>query len=183
LNGAPRGRFAWCPLEVIGLTRTSHTDIESTPVQAALNPRELGTIELFEPFIEGLPGLEDFDYIWLLTWLGQLEASGERPPLRQIPFLLRPQRRSVGIFAMRGPRRVNPIGLSLVRLLEVSGRHIRFAGVDMVDETPVIDLKPYVTRFDRPAGNPRCGWFDTVTMPDGATPATLGRHVEEGEPP
>lgn len=80
----------------------------------------------------------------------------------------------MGIFATRGPRRVNPIGLSLVRLTEVSGRVIGFAGVDLLDGTPVIDLKPYVTRFDRPEGEPRCGWFDTVEMREGVSPADLG---------
>jgi len=183
VNCAPPGRSARCPIEVIGLIRTSHTDFESTPLQAALNPGELGTIELFEPFVEGLSGLEEFDYLWLLTWLDTSGEPGERAPMKQIPFLLRPQQRSMGIFAARGPRRPNPIGLSLVRLLEVTGPRIQFAGVDMVDETPVIDIKPYVTRFDRPGGHPRCGWFDTVILPEGATPAALNRPISEREPP
>lgn len=50
---------------------------------------------------------------------------------------------------------------------------MRFAGVDLLDGTPVIDLKPYVTYFDRPDGEPRCGWFDTVVMREGVTPADL----------
>jgi tRNA (Thr-GGU) A37 N-methylase len=79
----------------------------------------------------------------------------------------------MGIFATRGPRRVNPIGLSLIQLLEVTGRAVVFAGVDLLDGTPVIDLKPYVTRFDRPPGNPRCGWFDELTISDGTTPEQL----------
>jgi tRNA (Thr-GGU) A37 N-methylase len=84
----------------------------------------------------------------------------------------------MGIFATRGPRRVSPFGLSLVQLLDVSGRFVSFAGVDLLHGTPVIDLKPYVTRFDRPAGEPRCGWFDTVPMPDGITPAELEQRDE-----
>jgi tRNA (Thr-GGU) A37 N-methylase len=63
----------------------------------------------------------------------------------------------MGIFATRGPRRVNPIGPSRIQLLQVTGQTVEFAGVDPVDGTPVIDLNPYVTRFDRPPGNPRCG--------------------------
>lgn len=88
-----------------------------------------------------------------------------------MPFLLRPQQRLVGIFATRGPRRVNPIGLSLIRLTAVTDRAVKFAGVDMLDGAPVLDIKPYVTRFDRPPGEPRCGWFDEITMTDGTTPA------------
>jgi tRNA (Thr-GGU) A37 N-methylase len=55
----------------------------------------------------------------------------------------------------------------------VTGPVIRFAGVDLLDGTPVIDLKPYVARFDRPPGEPRCGWFDTVPITDGLRPADL----------
>ena len=90
-----------------------------------------------------------------------------------MPFLLRSQQRRVGIFATRGPRRINPIGLSLIQIIEVAGTSVTFAGVDVVDGTPVIDLKPYVTRFDRPAGDPRCGWFDQVSIDERATPAYL----------
>jgi tRNA (Thr-GGU) A37 N-methylase len=81
----------------------------------------------------------------------------------------------VGIFATRGPRRVNPIGLSLVQVLAVTGATVEFAGVDMLDGTPVLDLKPYVARFDRPPGEPRSGWFDDVTISDGVTPGELAQ--------
>jgi tRNA (Thr-GGU) A37 N-methylase len=81
----------------------------------------------------------------------------------------------MGIFATRGPRRVNPVGLSLIQLLEVTGRAVTFAGVDLLDGTPVIDLKPYVTRFDRPPGDPRCGWFDQITIADDTTAEQLGQ--------
>ncbi len=161
-----------CPLEVIGLVRTPHGDRASTPIQAALNAAETGTVEVFDQYVEGLIGLEEFDYLWLITWLDRRESE-DRPPLTQVPYLLGAAPRSMGVFAMRGPRRVNSIGLSLVRLVEVSGSRITFAGVDLVDRTPLIDIKPYVTRFDRPDGQPTCGWFDTVAMPQGATPASL----------
>jgi tRNA (adenine37-N6)-methyltransferase len=169
---ATSGHELACPLEIIGVARTAHVITETTPVQAALNPDEEGTIEIFEPYLAGLGGLEDFDYAWLLTWLHHPHTA-EEPQMRQVPFLLRPQKRQMGIFATRGPRRVNPLGLSLVRVVSVVGAAVCFAGVDLLDGTPVLDLKPYVTRFDRPAGEPRCGWFDTVPLPDGITPADL----------
>jgi tRNA-Thr(GGU) m(6)t(6)A37 methyltransferase TsaA len=163
-----------CPLETIGVVRSSRTSSERTPVQAALNRGEHAVIEVFEAYAEGLAGLDGFDYAWLISWLHEPRESATGPaPLTQIPFLLRPEQREMGVFAMRGPRRVNPIGLSLVQVLEVAGRRVRFAGVDLLDGTPVIDLKPYVTRFDRPEGEPRCGWFDTVPLPDGVTPSDL----------
>ena len=58
----------------------------------------------------------------------------------------------MGVFAIRSPRRVNPIGLSLVRILNVPGSRVEFAGVDLLDGTPVLDVKPYVGRFDQPPG-------------------------------
>jgi tRNA-Thr(GGU) m(6)t(6)A37 methyltransferase TsaA len=162
-----------CPLEVIGIVRSSHTSPASTPIQSSLNRGEHGAVEVHEPFVEGLAGLADFDYVWLVTWLHRPDSPGEPAPLTQVPFLLRPQERAMGIFATRGPRRVNPIGLSLVRVLEVAKARLRFAGVDLLDGTPVIDIKPYVTRFDRPDGDVHCGWFDTVPMAEAVTPADL----------
>jgi tRNA-Thr(GGU) m(6)t(6)A37 methyltransferase TsaA len=168
------------PLAVIGVVRSVHTEPETTPIQAALNRAGHGTIEIAEPYREGLAGLDGFGYAWLLTWLhqpgrqdGQPGRRDGQPPLRQVPYLLRSQQREMGIFATRGPRRVNPIGLSLIQLLGVTPEAVTFAGVDVVDGTPVIDLKPYVTRFDRAPGDPPCGWFDEVDITDGATPADL----------
>ena len=161
------------PLPVIGVVHTSHAELEATPIQAGLNRAEQGTIDIAGRYQEGLDGLAEFDYAWLMTWLHRLAEPGHEPPLRHVPFLLRSQRRTMGIFATRGPKRINPIGLSLIQILGVTGPVIRFAGVDLVDGTPVIDLKPYVTRFDRPAGEPRCGWFDQVTISDGVTPEQL----------
>ena len=163
------------PLPVIGIVRTSYTELEATPIQAGLNQAGRGTIDIAEAYQEGLDGLAEFDYAWLLTWLHKPDSPASVPPLRQVPFLLRSQARRMGVFATRGPRRINPIGLSLIRLLDVTGPVIAFAGVDLIDGTPVIDIKPYVTRFDRPAGDPRCGWFDHLTINDGATPGQLAQ--------
>jgi len=161
------------PLRVIGVVRTAYTELATTPIQAGLNRAEQGTIEIAGRYLEGLDGLAEFDYAWLVTWLHRPAERSSDPPLRQVPFLLRAQQRTMGMFAARGPRRLNPIGLSLIQLLDVTGPAIRFAGVDLLDGTPVIDLKPYVSRFDRPPGDPRCGWYDRVTISDGITPARL----------
>ncbi|HEY7222485.1 MAG TPA: tRNA (N6-threonylcarbamoyladenosine(37)-N6)-methyltransferase TrmO [Micromonosporaceae bacterium] len=162
-----------CPLEVIGVIQSGRTAAESTPIQAALNRDEVATIELYEPFAEGLLGLAGFDYIWLLTWLHRSDTPVAPVSLTPVPFLLRPQQQRMGLFATRAPRRINPIGLSLVRVVDVTDTRIRFAGVDMLDGTPVVDIKPYVSRFDRPEGEPRCGWFDTVATQPAITPAEL----------
>jgi tRNA (adenine37-N6)-methyltransferase len=177
----PPAPAANVPLAVIGVIRSAHTEPETTPIQAALNRAGHGVIEIAEPYREGLAGLDGFGYAWLLTWLHRPAGAGDagarrgRPALTQVPFLLRRQQRQMGIFATRGPRRVNPIGLSLIELLEVTPATVRFAGVDVIDGTPVVDLKPYVTRFDRPPGDPPCGWFDEVALDEGSTPAGLAR--------
>jgi len=96
------------PLPAIGVVRTARTELEHTPVQAAANRAEEGTIELDERFAEGLAGLAAFDYAWLLSWLDRPDRpAGE---LTQVPYLLRREGRRMGIFATRGPRRPNPIG-------------------------------------------------------------------------
>jgi|SRR5215469_2282701 len=162
-------------LSVIGVVRTSHRELDTTPIQAGLNRAEHGTIEIAEPYRDGLEGLAGFDFAWLLAWLHRPRDPDGDAPLRQVPFLLRSQQRKMGIFATRGPRRVNPVGLSLIQLLEVTGQAIKFAGVDLLDGTPVVDIKPYVTRFDRPPGDPRCGWFDDLSIADGTTPGQLAQ--------
>jgi len=159
----------------IGVVRTRYTELESTPIQAGLNRGEQATIEFDSAYTEGLDGLAGFDYAWLLTWLHRPGSPAADPPLRQVPFLLRRQQSVLGMFATRTPRRINPVGLSLIRLLRVDRSVITFTGVDLLDGTPVIDLKPYVTRFDQPPVPPRCGWFDDIPMQDGTTPASLGR--------
>lgn len=172
-DGADRGV---CPLPVIGVVRSGRTATENTPVQAAMNPDERAVVELDPRYREGLAGLEGFDYAWLITWLGR-PGDPVDPPLTQVPFLLRPRQESMGILATRGPRRPNPLGLSLVRLIGIEDATITFAGVDMVDGTPVVDVKPYVTRFDRPDGDPRSGWFDQVDTSAAVTPGELLNRV------
>jgi tRNA-Thr(GGU) m(6)t(6)A37 methyltransferase TsaA len=161
------------PLPVIGIVRSQYAQTEHTPIQSSLNTAAEAVIDIEAAYRDGLAGLGGFDYAWLLTWLHRPHREENPPALRQVPFLLRRQQRAMGIFATRGPRRVNPIGLSLIRVLSVTGDQVRFAGVDVLDGTPVLDLKPYVTRFDRPPGEPRCGWFDEITMTDGSTPSGL----------
>lgn len=176
VGGLPTG------LVQIGVVHSPYRERAVTPIQSALNPTAVATIEIEERFADALDGLHEFDYGWVISWLGEHGVSGEGvsgegvsapPSLRQVPFLLQSRPQELGVLATRGPRRINPIGLSLVRIVSVSGSTIHFAGVDLVDETPVIDFKPFVARFDRPAGEPRCGWFDSVSFLEGSTPSNL----------
>jgi tRNA (adenine37-N6)-methyltransferase len=162
------------PVRRIGIVRSGRTKPETTPIQASLNRDEHGIIDIDRDYRDGLDGLAGFDYAWLITWLHQLGSQAGLPPLRQIPYLLRLQRREIGLFATRSPRRINPIGLSLIQILSITDAAVQFAGVDLIDGTPVIDIKPYVTRFDRPPGEPRCGWYNQLLIGEAVTPEQLG---------
>lgn len=160
-------------IKPIGVIRTRRLDKSTTPVQAGANLTEEGHIELQAEYIDGLLGLDTFSHIWLVTWLGDSAFEGSPvSPLRQRPFL-RPDGEPMGIFAMRGPRRPVPIGLSLVELVTVEDSTIRFRGVDMVDGTPLLDIKPYFPAADEPHSDVRAGWFDEIQVPEAATPEGL----------
>ena len=161
-------------LRPIGSIRTRYATFDDTPVQAALNLEEHGVIELDPRYLDGLEGLGDFSHAWLVTWLGPADGGlALEPALRQVPFLLQRAGKEVAIFAMRGPRRPNPIGLSLVRLLAVEPPRLTFAGVDVIDGTPLLDLKPYFRDADTPIGDVRCGWYDSVDLGGPVTPREL----------
>src|SRR5258708_33729503 len=91
------------PLHVIGVVRTRHTLLETTPIQAALNRADRGTIDIDATYRDGLDSLGGFEYAWLLTWLHQLDGPAGLPPLRQGPFLLRRPQPRGGAFPPPGP--------------------------------------------------------------------------------
>ncbi len=161
-------------LEPIGHVRTSHAARADTPVQSMLNPDEHGRLVLDPPYRAGLDGLDGFDYAWLLSWLAPDPDDPVPPGMRQVPFLLTGAPRPIGLFAMRGPRRPNPIGLHLVRIVAVDGEGFAFAGVDLLDRTPIVDVKPYAAPLDRPPVEPvRNGWFDETDLTGAPTPRSL----------
>jgi xanthine dehydrogenase accessory factor len=164
------------PLAPVGVVRTAEAAVA---VQARLAPGTLGLVDLDPALAAALDGLDGFDWAWMITLLDR--ATDPRDPaaaadgLRPVPLLLTESGTRVGALACRHPDRPNRLGLSLVRLLGVDGTTVRFAGVDVADGTPVLDLKPWVAAFDLPEGSSRpagvrCGWFDAVDT----LPMTLG---------
>lgn len=146
----------------IGVVRTSYVEHAAAPQQAALNPEESAWVEVDPSFVDGLRALDEFDYLWLITWLGD-EAVRAEGPLVEVPHLVAHLGREVGTFATRGPFRPTPIGLHLVELVSIDGARVEFRGVDLVDRTPVLDLKPYVKEFDRPErADTASGWYGLV---------------------
>jgi tRNA-Thr(GGU) m(6)t(6)A37 methyltransferase TsaA len=105
-------------------------------------------------FVVGLKDLEGFDRVWLVYWFDRASA----PALTVIPYRDVVER---GLFSTRAPARVNPIGLSNVRLTGIEGSTLRIADVDILDDTPLLDIKPYVPAYDDFPVQ-RLGWIDTV---------------------
>ena len=135
----------------IGIIRTPYVDTEGMPIQATAAVGVRGRIEIDAEFVEGLADLDGFSHLILVYHLHRMTA----PRLTVTPFL---DDRPHGIFATRSPARPNPIGISTVRLVGIDGTTISIEDVDMVDGTPLLDIKPYVPDFDE-RNDVRVGWF------------------------
>jgi tRNA-Thr(GGU) m(6)t(6)A37 methyltransferase TsaA len=138
----------------IGVIRSEHTAADQTPIQPAYARGCKGQVEVFPEWAEGLRDLEGFSHIYLLYHFHQ---SG---PVRLVlkPFLQDVER---GLFATRAPCRPNPVGLSIVELVSREGNVLHINNVDILNGTPLLDIKPYTARFDRIDAT-RNGWQDEV---------------------
>jgi tRNA-Thr(GGU) m(6)t(6)A37 methyltransferase TsaA len=135
----------------IGVIHSPFADTTEMPIQPTSEASAPGTVEVLPEFAEGLRDLDGFSHLILLYHLHRVS----RVALTVTPFL---GDRARGVFATRAPTRPNPIGLSVVELLRIEGNHLHFANVDILDGTPLLDIKPYVPQFDQPH-NVRIGWL------------------------
>lgn len=135
----------------IGIVRSPFVQMEGMPLQTIAAQGVQGSIEIDPSLCEGLNDLESFSHLILLTHLHRMAgfALSVTPYLDDHPH---------GIFATRSPRRPNPIGLSVVRLIAVEGYTLRIEDIDLLDGTPVLDIKPYIPAFDA-RETERIGWF------------------------
>jgi tRNA (adenine37-N6)-methyltransferase len=147
-------------LDPIGVVRTPFVDKVSAPRQAHLAKDVAGRLELApgRNFEHALDDIDGWEYLWVLFWFDQNEAWR--------PKVLPPRSvRRRGVFATRSPHRPNPIGMSVVRLVRVEGLVLHVLGVDMLDGSPLLDVKPYVASADAfPAA--RTGWLESQTDPE-----------------
>jgi tRNA-Thr(GGU) m(6)t(6)A37 methyltransferase TsaA len=139
----------------IGIIHTKHVIAEKTPIQPVYAQGCQGHVEVFEEFKAGLQDLDGFSHIYLLYHFHQALPA----KLKVKPFLQDVER---GIFSTRAPCRPNPIGLSVVELLGVEDNVLHLDGVDLLDGTPLLDIKPYTTKFDLHDVK-KNGWQDAVS--------------------
>lgn len=127
-------------LRPIGVIHSPYTRPDGTPIQSSSDDTA-ATVEVYPAYAEGLADLDGFERIWLLTWFDR--AGPYTPKVK--PFM---DARARGLLATRAPCRPNPIGLSLARLVAVRGNILDIRGCDLLDGTPLLDIKPYAPRFD-----------------------------------
>ncbi|MGY5862445.1 MAG: tRNA (N6-threonylcarbamoyladenosine(37)-N6)-methyltransferase TrmO [Candidatus Thorarchaeota archaeon] len=135
----------------IGQIHTPFKTSENVPIQPAFSKVE-GEAVVFSEFVDGLHSLEGFSHIILVYWFHRAKS----PKLKVRPYLDTIER---GLFATRAPSRPNPIGLSVVEMIRLDENKIVFKGADMLDGTPLLDIKPYVPGFDG-VSDARVGWLE-----------------------
>jgi len=139
-------------LTQIGVIRCPFKSAAGTPVQPFCAAGTEGWIEVFGSYVDGPQDLDGFQRVWVLFWCHRASEA----KLTVIPY-----RDTVphGLFATRAPARPNPIGLSTVRLFGITGSMLHVGELDILDGTPVLDIKPYVSQYDSYPAQ-RCGWLD-----------------------
>lgn len=135
----------------IGIIHSPFAEPEGTPIQATASDAA-GRVEVLPPYVDGLQGLEGFSHVVLLY---HLHRTGH-PQLRVRPFL---DDEEHGVFATRAPARPNAIGISVVRLVRIEGNTLQVRDLDVLDGTPLLDIKPYVPAFDVRRAE-RVGWLE-----------------------
>ena len=142
-------------IKPIGIIHSSLKEAKGSPIQPVFAKASEGIVEVYEPYQEALKDLDGFERIWLFYWFHK--AAKFRPIVT--PYLDTAER---GLFATRAPCRPNPIGMSPVRLLRIENGRLFIEEVDILDGTPLLDIKPYISKFDKFEVT-RNGWQDNVS--------------------
>lgn len=142
----------------IGIIRTPHKEPSKTPIQPVFSQGVRGTVEIDPRYADGLRDLKTFSHIFLIYYFHRS---------KEMKLVLKPylEDKERGVFSTRAPHRPNPIGFSLVKLLSIENTILHIEDVDILDETPLLDIKPYIQRFDT-REDVNSGWQDHVTDDD-----------------
>jgi tRNA-Thr(GGU) m(6)t(6)A37 methyltransferase TsaA len=160
-NGKPKagnyysGEREMIALEIsaIGVVRSEFKTLENMPIQPTGNAAAAGYLEIEAAYEEGLRDLDGFSHIYILYYFHEVKQS----KLLVKPFM---DDAVHGVFATRAPVRPNPIGMSVVAIDRIEGNRIYIHNLDVLDGTPLLDIKPYVPAFDMPKADVRVGWLD-----------------------
>ena len=136
----------------IGIIHSPFTELNGMPIQPAGAAGVEGTVQLFPKYSDGLKDLEGFSHIIILYHFHQSKGFN----LHVVPFMDSIPR---GVFATRAPNRPNSIGLSVIKLQKIQGNILHVKNVDVLDGTPLLDIKPYVPEFDKQT-EIRIGWLE-----------------------
>jgi len=139
-------------LNPIGTIHSPHTSAKGTPIQPQAAKNVKATLEIFPEYVEGLKDLSAFSHLILLYHFHEIKST----KLQVKPYMDAELR---GVFATRAPGRPNAIGLSVVKLINIEGNLLHIEQADMLDGTPLLDIKPYVPQFD-PQEEIRIGWLE-----------------------
>jgi len=138
--------------EPIGIIHSPYTKLHGMPIQPSAARGVKGQVEVVKKYLPALSDLEGFSHIYLLYYF-HLTKSVQ---LRVIPFLDDQER---GLFATRAPKRPNPIGLSVVKLIRVKENVLYIENIDVIDGTPLLDIKPFVREMEA-VKDLRIGWLE-----------------------
>ncbi|MFO8056247.1 MAG: tRNA (N6-threonylcarbamoyladenosine(37)-N6)-methyltransferase TrmO [bacterium] len=136
----------------IGIIHTPFASASEAPIQGPHQPASEGRIEVFAEFADGLDDLDGFDCAWVVWYC---HRAG-RPSMKVVPYMDTEER---GLFATRAPARPNPIALSVVGIVRREENVLVVSGVDMLDGTPLLDLKPYIPGVDSRPSCQKDGWI------------------------
>jgi tRNA-Thr(GGU) m(6)t(6)A37 methyltransferase TsaA len=136
----------------IGVIHSPYKEVTDIPIQGIFKSDAEAWVELKKKYVGGLKDLDGFSHAIILYYF----HKSHRQAIQDRPFLEPVEH---GIFAIRSPHRPNHIGLSIVEIKKIEANRMYFTEVDMLDGTPVLDIKPYVKYFDN-RDNIKCGWLD-----------------------
>ncbi|MFO7881523.1 MAG: tRNA (N6-threonylcarbamoyladenosine(37)-N6)-methyltransferase TrmO [Kosmotogaceae bacterium] len=125
----------------IGIVRSPFFDKGSAPPQVKYSTQTKATVEIYPDYVKGIKDLERFEHIILLSYLHKSNGYS----LMTVP---RNDNKQRGLFSTRSPHRPNPIALSVTKLLEIKNNILYIQGIDLINETPVLDIKPYVKEIE-----------------------------------
>lgn len=138
-------------MQPIGTIRSPFTTLEDMPIQPKGAKDIIGTLIVHDEFQQGLADLEGFSHIYLIYEF----HLAKKTALTVVPFMDTEER---GVFSTRSPLRPNHIGLSIVELLSVKENRVEVRGIDVIDNTPLLDIKPFIQAFDS-VKNSKSGWM------------------------